>query len=117
MPQKPAPTGMTARLGLGGALVIAVLAGCLFWVFWPSLRLISERWVNDAEYSHGYLVPLFSAYLLWSRRGMLGADGAANGDARGRWWGLVILVAGLALRFAGTYTYFDWLDAAALIPC
>lgn len=33
------------------------------------------------------------------------------------WWGLALLAGGLALRFAGTLTYFDWLSAAAIIPC
>jgi exosortase len=30
---------------------------------------------------------------------------------------MVLLLAGLALRFAGTFAFFDWLAAAALIPC
>jgi exosortase len=66
----------------------------------------------DAEYSHGYLVPIFSGYLLWRRREMLQGNGLV-----GSWWGLPVLLAGLALRFAGTYVYFDWLSAAALLPC
>lgn len=92
------------------AVVTAGLALTLAWVFWPSFLPMAERW-GEARYSHGYLVPLFSAYLLWSRRGMLAA-----GLAPSR-WGLPVLLAGLLTRFVGTYIYFDWLAAAALLPC
>jgi len=91
---------------------VVAAAACLVWVFWPSLRALAERWATDSEYSHGYLVPLFSAYLLWARRDRLDAT-----FVRPSWWGLAILAAGLALRFGGTLTYFDWLSAAAVIPC
>jgi exosortase len=85
---------------------------CLLWVFLPTLRTIADRWTKDVEYSHGYLVPIFSAYLLWSRRGLINSQ-----DVQPSWWGLAILAAGLVMRFVGTYTFFDWLSAAALIPC
>jgi exosortase len=32
-------------------------------------------------------------------------------------WGFVVLVVGLAIRFAGTYTYFSWLSATSLLIC
>jgi exosortase len=92
-------------------LTAAALALALGWAFWPSLHAMAARW-TDAEYSHGYLVPVFSGYLLWQRRAMLGA-----GPLTSNWLGLPVLAAGLALRFAGTYIYFDWLSAAALVPC
>jgi exosortase len=88
-----------------------MLGLCLAWVFWPSLAGMASRW-TDAEYSHGYLVPLFSLYLLWRRRAMMGPDLFAPS-----WWGLPVLGAGLLIRFAGTYAFFDWLDGAALLPC
>ncbi|HEX4607560.1 MAG TPA: archaeosortase/exosortase family protein, partial [Urbifossiella sp.] len=53
------------------AAAFAVVA----WVFWPTLQTMADRWAHDPRYSHGYLVPFFSAYLLWSRRGdFAGAD-------------------------------------------
>ncbi|MGH7171695.1 MAG: exosortase/archaeosortase family protein [Gemmataceae bacterium] len=70
------------------------------------------RWGNDSRYSHGYLVPLFAAFLLWSRRGLLTAA-----PVRPSWWGLPCLAAGLGLHFAGTYLYLDWLCGISLLPC
>jgi hypothetical protein len=43
----------------------------LFWVYAPTLTAVARRWGQDPNYSHGYLVPLFAAFLLWPRRGLL----------------------------------------------
>lgn len=91
------------------ALIVAIL---LLWVFWPTLEVISKRWISDVEYSHGYLVPVFSAYLLWSRRGRL-----STGSTQPSWLGLPVLAVGLTMRFAGTYMFLDWLAGVSLIPC
>src|SRR5262245_9581942 len=101
--------GRAARSGVVWASLGACV--CLLWVFWPSLSQMAGRWIKDAEYSHGYIVPLFSAYLLWSQRGFL-----TSGPLEPSWWGLVILAGGLLLRFTGTFSFFDWLAAASIIP-
>lgn len=92
----------------GWVVALAVVA----WAFWPTFHTLADRWANDPRYSHGYLVPLFSAYLLWTRRGTL-----AGADRRSDWLGLPLLAAGLAARAAGTAFFVEWLAAAALLPC
>jgi exosortase len=94
-----------------------ILAGAgavlgLLWVYWPTLGDLLGRWGSDSQYSHGFLVPAFSVYLLWSRRGRLTPT-----LVRPSWWGLPILAAGLGLHLAGQYVYFDWLSAVSLLPC
>jgi exosortase len=103
---RPSLARLPAVLGAG-------LAAALLWIYGPTLADMAGRWGSEAQYSHGFLVPLFSAYLLWSRRGLL----AEPGVARPSWWGLPVLALALALRFAGVYLYFDWLSAIALLPC
>ena len=44
---------------------LAALGGLLVWAYLPMLRIFADKWANDPQYSHGFLVPLFSAYLLW----------------------------------------------------
>jgi exosortase len=88
----------------------AVVGLALLWVYLPTLAELLGRWGHDAQYSHGYLVPLFAAYLLWTRRSLL------PGAPRPSWGGSALLLAGLGLHFAGTYLFFDWLAAAALVP-
>jgi exosortase D (VPLPA-CTERM-specific) len=50
----------------------AVLLCCV--VFARSLLELVSRWDGQEEYSHGYLIPLVSAWLLWTRREALRAS-------------------------------------------
>lgn len=43
---------------------LVALTGLLVWAYFPMLRVFFDKWVNDPQYSHGFLVPFFSAYLL-----------------------------------------------------
>ena len=47
-----------------GILCLAIL-GILFR---ESLVFLVESWINREEYSHGPLIPLISAYLIWMKR-------------------------------------------------
>ena len=48
-------------------ILFSLLAVCGFlgWAYWPTLEFLYSKWSNDPQYSHGFLVPFFSAYLLW----------------------------------------------------
>jgi exosortase len=52
-------------------LTAFILLSILCWVYWPTLLETAERWLHDPQYQHGFLVPLFSLFLLWRRRWML----------------------------------------------
>jgi exosortase len=93
-------------------LTAVVLLGVLVWVFGPVLLALGERWGNDSRYTHGYLVPLFSLYLLWRQRETL-----KSRSLQVNWWGVPVLLAGLTISAAGTYVYLDWLNALALPVC
>ncbi len=91
-------------LGLPISLALALL-----WSYWTTLAEIVWRWSNDPQYSHGYLVPGFAAYLLWQRRAHFGALRPSN-------WGLAVLGAAALLRLAGTFFHFGYLDQISLLP-
>ena len=97
-PQAAVPPS-TPRIGVG--LVAAALA----WTWWPSLREMAGRWSTDPRYSHGFLVPIFAVYLLWTRRGMLAGAGAPA-----PWLGLGLIAAGSATAVAGARYYLGWLE-------
>jgi exosortase A len=42
--------------------------GVLLIVYWPVLVELVKDWIRDPNYSHGFLIPLVSGYLLWTRR-------------------------------------------------
>ena len=56
--------------------VHGAIGAVLVWAYWPTLLEAVGRWRDDPQYSHGFLVPIFSAYLLWRNRKTLatGAD-------------------------------------------
>jgi exosortase len=95
---------------LAAVLVGGFTALCL-WVYWPTLVEMADRWVNDPQYSHGYLVPAFALVLLYMRRGQL-----AGATFQADWRGLPLIAAGAVGFVVGGFTYFDWLTAASLLP-
>ena len=56
------------------ALVVAIYAGVV-------VKLVHD-WYTDPDFSHGFLVPLFSAYLLWTKRlfGLRGGHAAFEAE-------------------------------------
>ncbi len=90
----------------------AVVAMAVAWAYWPTLAALAGIWSRDAQYSHGWLVPLFAGTLLWHRREMLTSVTPGL-----RPWGLAILLASAVLRFIGVKFYIPWLDMLSLLPC
>jgi exosortase len=84
----------------------------LAWAFAYTLDDLYRTWGNNPQYSHGYLVPVFAAFLLWTRRERL--DRAKLNPS---WLGLLVLAGGLAMRLCGGYYGYIWLEQFSLIPC
>ncbi len=81
-----------ARVWWQLAVVGLFLALCYYDVI---AALVRDWWV-DPDASHGFIVPLFSAYLLWQRR-----DTLENTPLRPSWLGLLITAAGLSILIVG----------------
>jgi len=120
---------------------IAVLAALLLWLYAGILVHLVAQWWRDPNFSHGFFVPLFSAYILWQERDrlarislkpsrsgllivafalcilMLGELGAEIFLAR---VSLILLLAGLIVLFLGwpffRATLFPWAFLFLMIP-
>lgn len=92
-------------------ITVAALGLCLLWAYWPTLGHMAERWSNEPQYSHGFLVPVFALVILWYRR-----EHRAAGELRPSWWGLAWLAIGVLLRLSGAYFYIEALDGLSLLP-
>lgn len=86
------------------------LAGVLTWAYWNSLCVMAGRW-DDPLYSHGYVVPLFAALLLWLRRKPL-----RLGSIVDRWLGLGLLALGLGSRLMFTRTGYIAPELVTFVP-
>jgi exosortase len=51
----------------------AALAGLLLWLYIHVLAHLVLQWWNDPDFSHGFFVPLFSAFVIWQERSRLTA--------------------------------------------
>lgn len=108
------PGASPHRIGLQTVVKVAVLAGLLLALnFWQVLAMV-DAWLTDANWSHGFIIPLFSLYLLFSRR-----DELFQAPRRVCLWGLPILIASLlvmALAFYPIQNYwFSQLSITGMI--
>lgn len=90
--------------------VWAVLALVTVWAAWPALEDISGVWAEDPTYSHGYIVPLFSLWLLWMKR-----DELMRAPVRPSWWGVLVVCLGMASLYAGAMYTIRWLTGFAFV--
>ena len=73
--------------------VISLLIGILYGGI--LVGLVAD-WMNDPNYSHGFLVPLFSGFLIWRSRRAL-----SRLPVRPSWWGLPAIVMSLCVLVVG----------------
>ncbi len=76
--------------------MVAGLVAALIWTYWPVLPGLVAQWWNEDEYSHGFLIPIVSAYLVWTKRDELKATAV-----RPTFWGLVVMAMALAIYVTG----------------
>jgi len=92
-PAAPAPVAHRASPSLWQA---AVIAGLLLWLYIPVLTHLVAQWWGDPDFSHGFFVPLFSAFVIWHERSRL-----AGLIPRPSCWGLVFLGFGMCVLVVG----------------
>ena len=77
------------------ALLVGVAVAALA-AFGPGLRFMAASWQAVPEYSHGVMVPLVSAFLVWQQ-----SDVLRSMKLRGAWSGLWLVAAAVAMGVLG----------------
>ncbi|MDG1818205.1 MAG: VPLPA-CTERM-specific exosortase XrtD [Porticoccaceae bacterium] len=121
--------------GNRGFLLFLLVLGLSLWLYWDGLAEAVLRWELQEEYSHGYLIPLVSLFILWEKRFQIAASYQGYS-----WWGLpiivlaliillvgevsalymlihysfILLLFGLSLAFLGSATRYTWVAIALL---
>jgi hypothetical protein len=104
------PTSLRGREWSGQAIPALVLAIILALLYRGILRDLAIQWWDDPNYSHGFLVPLFSAFLIWQER-----DRLRTVPVRGNNLGLLVLVAGVLELLLGDFGAENFLMRSSLL--
>jgi|SRR5271166_481276 len=83
-----------AQFAAGSAVISLLIALVYYRVL---IKLVTDWW-NIPDFSHGFLVPLFAAYLVWEKRETLRAIKAAPS-----WGGIAVMFLGLFVLVMGVY--------------
>lgn len=75
---------------------IVLLAGLCFWLYFPTIIHLVGQWWQDPNFSHGFFVPLFSAFVIWQDRHRV-----TTLPLQPSWWGLAFLIFGLCTLVLG----------------
>jgi len=90
--------------------VVGLLALSLLGLYASIGHDLVVQWSDDPNYSHGFLVPIFSGYLLWQRRADLRCIPLAPNFS-----GLAILLSGLAVLVIGEMGAENYLARSSLL--
>jgi exosortase len=104
------PVAPRANLELRAVLIVLVLAGLLTVLYWGTMRDLGAQWWDDDNYNHGFLIPVFSGFLVWRERHRLRAI-----EPAGTTLGLPVLVGGLALLLLGDIGAENFLTRSSLL--
>src|SRR5947209_16670667 len=103
--EQPARRFSTAVVGTGAALLVVFLVS-----HWSTLSRMAQRWEQEPQYSHGFLVPVFALVVLWSRREML-----KRIQWRPAWHGLPVLLLGVSFRLFAIQLDMESFDALGML--
>jgi exosortase len=73
-----------------------VLAALSLWLYYPTILHLAAQWSHDPNFSHGFLVPLFSAFVVWQERRKL-----SSLPLQPSWSGFAVLAIAMALLVTG----------------
>ncbi len=88
-----------------GFLTVLLIA-----LYFPELRSLVITWADKKEYSHGFLIPLISGYVVWLKRDVL-RNTPIVCDVRG----LFVLIIGIVFLIIGNVAFEPFLRQSSFI--
>ena len=95
-----------------GLLLLAL--GVAIWAYWNGLSEAFFRWENQEEYSHGFLIPLVTLYILWEKKGLI-LSSVATPQWSGVWLILIASIVFLIGEVSALYLLIQYAFVLALI--
>jgi exosortase len=79
-------------------------------VYFPTLKLLVDTWINDEDMGHGFFVPVLAAFIAWQKR-----DQVLSIKPQGSWIGLAIVILGALQLLVATAGVELFLARAAFL--
>ena len=92
-------------------ILIAILTLIVMACYWNTIIGTAEAW-DSPMYNHGYLIPLFAAFLLYQRREPFGLV-----TRKEQWWGVGIIAFATLMRIGAAYAVQFSIDRLSMIVC
>lgn len=89
---------------------VALLLGLGAWLYVPILGRLAEQWWTDPNFSHGFFVPAFAAFIVWQDRQRLIALPRSSSL-----WGLPIILTSLSMLLLGVFGAELFLSRSSLV--
>jgi exosortase len=94
---EPRSAGLSERLRQPLPMAAWILGGLVLVLYGPVLKALALDWWTDPDYGHGFLVPVFSAFVLWRQRDRWRALALEPRNV-----GLLVMTGALALLVLGS---------------
>ena len=91
---------------------IAILAALFVFLNFQSLQRLVLKWYSDPNWSHGFLIPLFSIYFVLIHRDRVAA---AMAKSKPSWIGLIALIGAIGAVFFSFYHQSDFLREISML--
>jgi exosortase len=95
---------------IGKIIGFLFIIGLLSIIYSHIFVWLIDSWTYDLYYSHGFLVPLISAYIIWRKRKEL-----RRIEKKPSMLGIMVLIMGLFLHGMGIFWSIDFASAISLI--
>ena len=93
-------------IGWYTAIVLVLVA----WLYSPIIARLVRQWWSDPNFSHGFFVPVFSAFVLWRNRARL-----REIQRKPSTWGLPIIFVSLLMLVVGIFGAELFLSRVSLV--
>ena len=101
-----------SRRMAGYALLIIPFLVAFGILFWPTFTWMAERFdAHDSFYSHGWLIPFASSWLVWQRRVRL----SQLPSRAGSFWGLALLIPAVIVHVFASWWGVHFVSGFAMI--
>jgi exosortase len=97
-------------LGRDALFQWAILLVAIGLLYHKILATLFSQWLHDSNYSHGFIVPFFCAWVLWKQRKRF-----TDLPVEGHWFGFVVILGSLAVLVLGVLGAENFLSRTSLL--